>query len=82
MEIVMSDKNYLAAQGVTDQEIIDEFGDPGDEDIDLYAARMVRERNKELYMEQGMKEKEANAKAHKGYAVTMNRIRTSKKNKK
>ena len=75
----MADKNYLASQGVKDQEIIDEFGNPGNEDIDMFAARMSRERNKGLYMEQGMDEKKANAKAHEGYAITMNRIKKSKK---
>ena len=75
----MADKNYMSAQGVTDQEIIDEFGDPGNEDIDFFAARMGREKNKGLYMEQGMSEKEANAKAHEGYAISMNRIKKAKR---
>ena len=77
----MSDKNYLSAQGITDEEVIAEYGDPGTTDIDIHAATVQRGRNAELYMSQGYHEKLANQMAHKEHAITMNRITKSKKNK-
>lgn len=77
----MSDKNYMSDLGVTDEEVIAEFGDPGETDIDTHAATVQRGRNAELYMSQGHGEKLANQMAHKEHAITMNRIMRSKKSK-